>query len=158
MKPPNYTSLPTRFWDKVEAQPNGCWEWQAAVTNKGYGTFQAKNRTQYAHRLAAADAKGVIPVGLFALHHCDNPPCVYPDHLYYGTAKDNAVDAKKRGRWTHGEVHASSKLTEKKVLEARRLYSTGDYKIQELADKNGVHRKAMSWAIRGLTWRHARTR
>lgn len=32
------------------------------------------------------------------LHHCDNPPCVREDHLWQGTAKENALDRYIKGR------------------------------------------------------------
>jgi hypothetical protein len=35
---------------------------------------------------------------MFVLHHCDNPPCINPDHLYIGTKKDNTQDMTARGR------------------------------------------------------------
>lgn len=36
---------------------------------------------------------------LNVLHHCDNPPCFNPDHLWQGTQKDNTLDAMKKGRY-----------------------------------------------------------
>ena len=41
---------------------------------------------------------GEIPKGQHVLHHCDNPPCVNPDHIYVGTPQDNANDRDRRGR------------------------------------------------------------
>jgi transposase-like protein len=43
-------------------------------------------------------ANGPIPEGLWILHHCDNPPCVNPNHLYAGTSAENIRDAVVRGR------------------------------------------------------------
>lgn len=36
--------------------------------------------------------------GRFALHSCDNPPCVNPAHLRWGSHADNMTDAADRGR------------------------------------------------------------
>lgn len=59
-----------------------------------------------AHRFSWVEANGTdVPDGLFVCHHCDNPPCVRPDHLYAGTRVDNAKDSIRRGR------NASAKKT-----------------------------------------------
>ncbi len=36
--------------------------------------------------------------GLWALHKCDNPPCVNPHHLHIGTDEINHQDACARGQ------------------------------------------------------------
>lgn len=33
-----------------------------------------------------------------ACHHCDNPICVNPDHIFIGTGKDNMQDWTKKGK------------------------------------------------------------
>ena len=35
-----------------------------------------------------------------ALHHCDNPGCIEPEHLWEGTQKQNLADARAKGRKT----------------------------------------------------------
>lgn len=94
---PNPRSVWERFWYKVLIG-DGCWEWQGATT-EGYGFFRLSSprRTVLAHRLAYELWYGVEPSGL-VLHHCDNRPCVRPDHLYDGGYSDNIKDAYDRER------------------------------------------------------------
>lgn len=83
-----------RFWDFVDKSAGpGCWLWTGTRNRQGYGMFGRR----LAHRVSLALAEGPIPEGKFALHRCDNPPCVNPKHLYAGTASDNMRDALARG-------------------------------------------------------------
>lgn len=50
-----------------------------------------------AHRFAYELWVELIPDGML-VHHCDNPACVRPDHLYLGTNQDNTNDMIRRGR------------------------------------------------------------
>jgi hypothetical protein len=54
-----------------------------------------------AHRFAYQTWVQSIPAGMFVLHRCDNPSCIRPEHLFLGTALDNAEDRdrKKRGKF-----------------------------------------------------------
>jgi hypothetical protein len=65
--------------------------------------------------------KGKIPDGLHALHHCDNPMCINPEHLFLGTNADNVADKMAKGRCKtgKGERHWKSKLTENDVIKIR---------------------------------------
>ncbi len=52
-----------------------------------------------AHRFALEEKLGrPIKPGMEALHHCDNPPCIEPSHLFEGTQADNMHDMLAKGR------------------------------------------------------------
>lgn len=90
------------FWSQTRAV-NGCSEWTGQYNGprgKTYGLFTIRRDGRrvrlMAHRVALTLATGVD--GHFACHHCDNPPCVNPGHLYWGDAKTNSEDMVRRGR------------------------------------------------------------
>lgn len=86
-----------RFWKKVK-KSEGCWEWLAVVSSRGYGTFSLNYKSVSAHRYSYQLHFGEIPDGLLVCHTCDNPRCVNPDHLFLGTSLDNNHDMIKKGR------------------------------------------------------------
>jgi len=86
-----------RFWAKVQKTEN-CWLWLGELVGNGYGRFYIHNGIFVAHRMSWIIHNGPIPNGLFVCHHCDNPPCVRPDHLFLGTNSDNMKDCAAKGR------------------------------------------------------------
>ena len=86
------------FWGQTK-RVGDCWEWQGAISDTGYGAFRLGPKLlTNTHRYAYHLANRRIPEGMFVLHHCDNPPCVRPSHLFLGTAKDNNADLWAKGR------------------------------------------------------------
>ncbi len=145
-----------RFWDKVEeaVERDGCWTWLGFKNKKGYGMFWLKGSMRYAHRVAWTLERGPIPADLQVCHHCDNPPCVRPDHLFLGTAKANVHDSMKKGRClrARGERVAGSKLSGFEVLEIRKKYRPG--LGPKLAAEFGINRMTVTQIIRRDTWKH----
>ena len=87
----------------------GCWLWTGSINNMGYGMLRINGKRMLAHRAAYEAAVGSIPAGLFALHECDTPSCVNPDHITLGTQTDNMRQAAQRGRIrSHGILRPAS--------------------------------------------------
>ncbi len=88
-----------RFWRRVQTS-EGCWEWTGSRRGNGYGVHWTDERKLTgAHRYSYELHHGAIAdSSLFVCHHCDNPPCVRPDHLFLGTVLDNARDMVAKGR------------------------------------------------------------
>jgi len=89
----------TRFWNGVEIKSSAeCWEWKRCKHPRGYGRISLYGKYEIAHRTAYFLTYGFIPQGFYVLHHCDNPSCCNPDHLYAGTQQDNVNDMFARNR------------------------------------------------------------
>ena len=95
----------------------GCWEYSGSIGRSGYGRVSAEGVYTQAHRVAYEEWVGPIPEGLFICHHCDNPPCINPAHLYAGTQQDNVDDMVRRSRNIKGTTVNSNKLSEQQVLK-----------------------------------------
>jgi len=86
----------------------------AVSGREGYGQISSAGVQVYAHRLSYAAYRGPIPVGLFVCHKCDVRTCVNPDHLFLGSAEDNAQDRERKGRSNKnfGEKSHTAKLND----------------------------------------------
>lgn len=107
------------FEAKYIPEPNsGCWLWTGATHYSGYGKMTINKKHVQASHVALALAGRAVPQGLFALHRCDNPPCVNPDHLFHGTQKDNIQDCRRKKR--HSDPPRSGSIGSAWVRGARR--------------------------------------
>ena len=128
-------SLRNRFFKNLRPASNGCIEWVAHRNRDGYGRLGIDKKLKLAHHVSWFLKYGVWPKQLN--HHCDNPACVRPSHLYEGNAKQNQADCIARKRKPRGEACTFSKLTQAQVDDIRRLHTTR-MSLEEIAEQFGV--------------------
>lgn len=116
---------------KVSKSEDGCWEWAAAMKGGGYGAFFLDGKLRGAHRASLMLFRGMdIDTTLDAMHSCDNPGCVNPEHISYGTRSDNMQDASAKGRivrvqdW-RGELNPKAKLSAAQSKEIVEMVRAG---------------------------------
>lgn len=154
-------STEERFWSKVQksADPDGCWIWTGARKSDGYGLFLYENRCTGAHRIAYLLTTGTLP-DLLICHHCDNPPCVNPRHLFAGTDKDNYLDSRSKGRdrpvegGIRGDRSPVSKVTSDQVREIRRLYFVDRISQHRIARQFSITQTQVGHITRRVAWSH----
>lgn len=92
-----------KFWARVVINDEGCWGWTGStlgraphqrpqLAEKMFGTRSASRASYILHNGPLPDDKP------FVCHTCDDPLCCRPDHLWAGTAAENAADMKAKGR------------------------------------------------------------
>lgn len=133
---------------------NGCFEWTRSL-NRGYGMLSISGKNKYAHRMSYMLFIGPIPDGMDVCHHCDNPPCINPAHLFLGTAKDNAQDARRKGRTTkpRGELHWKARLNPEKVIAIRQAKAAGET-APSLAARFGVSAAHIYQIVYRYSWKN----
>lgn len=142
-----------RFLSYVDTSGD-CWLWTGCVNRRGYGKFSMfpiKHITS--HRASYILFKGSIPDGKCVCHQCDNPRCVKPAHLWIGTTQENTQDMINKGRSLYGEKQNKAKLTDKDVLEIRKLGLEGVTQIK-IAEKFNLTPGHVNNILRRRAWLH----
>ena len=113
-----YATAFDTFWARVDksAGPDLCWPWTGCKKPGGYGFVMHKRRAVLTHRLALAGGFDALPDRrVMACHHCDNPICCNPAHLFWGDAKANNDDCRNKGK----KRGAPQKIDVKVAVEMR---------------------------------------
>ena len=143
------------FWALIDKDAGtGCWVWRLSRNEHGYGQVRWRGQQHLAHRVAYSLAKGHIPSGMFVCHHCDNRPCVNPDHLFAGTAADNSADMESKGRTgrSFGGAIRTCKLDVPAVHEIRKLLRSGDRTMSSIGKQFGISGQNVSRIRDGYIW------
>jgi DNA-binding XRE family transcriptional regulator len=147
-----------RFWAKVDK--NGpihpvlktrCWIWLGSISSNGYGQFWLNGKAVRVHRVVWFLTHSEWPKA-HCLHHCDNPPCCNPAHLFEGTVQDNHADMVRKGRSTLGSKNGAAKLTEVKAAQIRKMYASGNFTQVKLAELYDVSQTTVSDIVLNRHW------
>jgi hypothetical protein len=126
-----------------------CHLWTAKVTQTNpRGSICVYGKSMQPHALACEiGAKRHRKDGEICRHLCGIDACCNPEHIVFGTSKENAMDKIKHGS-------CNNILTREDVIEIRKAYQTNKYSQDTLADKYGVSRGTIRDALVGKTWKH----
>lgn len=148
--------LEVRFWKFVDKRgPDECWPWIGSKNQDGYGTisqdFGVRPQLRATHVSMALDGRPREGDN-HGLHSCDNPPCVNPAHLRWGTPMDNSKDKHQRRRNVvlFGVGHGCAKLNDDNVRYIRSCGKSG----ADLGREFGITKENVYRILKRETWKH----
>lgn len=144
-------SICERFEASYIPEPNsGCWLWIGSHDKrkgKGYGQIDGLKPRTLSHRLSYMMFKSEDLGEYLVCHKCDNPACVNPDHLFLGTAKDNANDRDRKGRHNHGRDGGPRKIPIEDIIGI----IEADGSTTDIGKRYGISSGRVSMIKRGLS-------
>ena len=84
---------------------DGCWEWQGAISKRGYGAVRWEGKTRPVHRIVWELEIGPIPEGMVIDHLCRNRRCCRLDHLRVTTHRENIIAGTGFGAVNAAKTH-----------------------------------------------------
>jgi len=152
-------SIVNKLLSRIEKNPKTeCWDYTRYKDKDGYGSLRYKGQMIRTHRLSYLLFIGKYDNKLLICHHCDNPSCINPKHLFIGTVRDNTLDMISKNRHARasanheGEKNPNAKLSLVNIEDIRRRYGFGDITQKQLALQYGVTDVLISKIVRGILW------
>jgi HNH endonuclease len=131
----------------VEAE---CWHWPEQAASSIPRTKVPDSDERRPHRIIWEAFHGEVPEGHQVFRRCRSATCCNPDHLFLGKDADNPRIPARFGQDHH---KPAARLTVALVREAREQRAEGAL-IRELAVRYGCDKRAISRAVRGITWKN----
>ncbi len=149
----------SRLLDKIIKDDNGCWNYQGAISDKGYGDFNVPKpeggyKRVRAHRYSYEHYKGELKQGEKISPICNNRRCCNPDHWEITTQRERtkkSFDSGNRNKEEYkqtGEDNRNAQLTWADVDKIRLSVKSN----AELAIQYGVSEKHISRIRNHTRW------
>lgn len=153
-----------RVLKRTNIQDDGCWIFEGAKNNFGYGMIGIGARNdgiERCHRVSYRHFIGEIPKDMYVCHKCDVPACVNPEHLFIGTPKDNNTDMRNKNRHSNPPINLhyvgtktyNSKLNDDLVRNIRIEHSNG-VSVYSIAKRLQMSHSTISRVISRDSWKH----
>lgn len=154
-----YRSTKEYLFKNIMFGLSDCWYWIGPIDPAGYGLWCYKTKPRKAHRISYALFNGDFERTKKILHKCDSRNCVNPEHLFIGTQLDNVRDMISKGRHKfperkYGEDNPLSKLTNKKIEEAKNLRNAG-LSYKKIGKEMGFSTMAIFRVLTERSWKNA---
>lgn len=136
--------------DHIRWTGDDCLMWPFRLNTQNRAVVSVLGKQSYVSRIMCLLAHGDPKCQtLLACHSCGEGDrgCVNPQHLYWGTVKDNADDRRAFGAHMIGHWSHAAKLHDNDVAEIRRL--SGKMTQERLAERYGVSKTYIGKIIQG---------
>lgn len=113
------------------------------------------NKRSYSvHYLVLITFVGLCPKDKQCRHLNGNPGDNRLTNVKWGTVSRNARDRERHGTDLKGERNPSAKLSENEIRTIRRIYKTGKYSQNRIAEMFGVYQTGISHIVTRKVWGH----
>lgn len=130
------------------------------IGSHGYHQVSFRNKDsrkclgRLVHLLVLDSFSGMRPDGMEARHLDGNRSNNYSSNLTWGTIRENTKDKIKHGTIPRGSTHSGSKLSDKDVIEIRRLVKTTLSTYEDIAVNFGVALSTIARIGSRVGWTH----
>lgn len=140
-----------RWFKKREITKDGCWIYLGAKRS-GYGwvNYRGKNMSISRAVLIEITKQNEGNKEIFSCHKCRRRDCFNPEHLYWGTRKDNVRDMinDQNHNWQNNyrkaEDHPRAKFSNQQVKQIRQLNKKFGYGPSYFEKKYGYNKNAVN--------------
>ena len=139
--------------DAINYKGDDCLIWPFARNSvNGYPVAYVDGKLVLVSRYICRIVNGDPPPLNVARHKCGNGKlgCIAPNHLHWGTKKEDVQDAIDAGTFPRGESNGVAKLTEEDVLKIRSL--KGQHTHLVIAEMFGVSRRQIGRILSRKDW------